>query len=64
MALGGGHSGTMAAFQTPDLMWESWDLLTNARQFTVQNLLQVYLLISAAHKTTRLDMTYTVLKAR
>ena len=32
-------------------------------QFTVQNLDQLYLLVSSAHKTTHRDMTYTMLKA-
>ena len=46
-----------------DLMWESWLLLTDGRQFTVQNLDQMYVLVSSAHKTTCHDMTCTVLKA-
>ena len=33
------------------------------RQFTVQNLDQLYVLVSFAYKTTRRDMTCTVLKA-
>ena len=36
--------------------------LTDGRQCTVQNLDQLYVLISSAHKTTHHDMTYTVLK--
>ena len=32
-------------------------------QFTVQNLDQLYVLVSSALKTTRCDMTCTVLKA-
>ena len=43
----GGHSGVLGthspatlrlAVQSPDLMWESWQLLTDFWQFTVQNL--------------------------
>ena len=34
--------------------------LTNGRQFTVQNLDQLYVLVSSAHKTARRDMTCTV----
>ena len=37
--------------------------LTVGRQFIVQNLDQLYALVSSAHKTTCCDMTYTVLKA-
>ena len=33
------------------------------RQFTVQNLDQLYVLVSSVHKTTLPDMTCTVLKA-
>ena len=33
------------------------------RQFIVQNLDQLYVLVSSAHKTTCSDMTCTVLKA-
>ena len=36
--------------------------LTNGRQFTVQNLDQLYVLVSSVHKTSRPDMTCTVLK--
>ena len=50
------------AVQTPDPMQESWQLLTNRRQFTVQNFDQLYVLVSSGHKTTRHDMTCTVLK--
>ena len=42
-----------SAVQDPDPMWESWKLLTNGHQFTVQNFGQLYLLVSSAHKTTR-----------
>ena len=49
--------------QTPDCMWESWKLLTNGQQFTIQNLDQLYVLASSALPTTRRDMTCTVLKA-
>ena len=35
----------------PDLMWEkSWYLLTDGRQFIVQNLNQLYVLVSSAYK--------------
>ena len=37
-------------------------LLTNAWPFTVQNLEQLYILVSLAHKTTRRDMTCKLLK--
>ena len=47
----------------PDLMWESWSLLTDDWQFTVQNLDQLYVLVSSAHKTTHHDMSCIVLKA-
>ena len=60
-----GHGGAMvtdfachllrSAVQTPDLMWESCWLLTDGRQFTVQNLDQLYVLVSSAHKTTCRD---------
>ena len=46
-----------------NLMWENWYLLTNDQQFTVQNLDQMYVLVFSAHKTTRRDLTCTVLKA-
>ena len=45
------------------LMWERWQLLTAGRQFTVQNLDQLYVLVSSALPTTRRDMTCTVLEA-
>ena len=35
---------------------------TDGWHFTVQNHDQLYLLVSSAHKTTRCDMTYTVVK--
>ena len=54
---------TELAVQTLDLMWESWYQHTDGGQFTVQNLDQLYVLVSSAHKTTRHDMTCTVLKA-
>ena len=44
------------------LMWERWYLLAHGQQFTVQNLNQLYVLVSSTHKTTRDDMTCTVLK--
>ena len=37
-------------------------VVTDGWQFTVQNLDQLYVLVSSAHKTTRRDMTYAVLK--
>ena len=43
-------------------MWERWQFLTDDRQFTVQNIDKLYVLVSSTHKTTRRDMTYTVLK--
>ena len=33
----------------PDLKWESWELLAIGQQFTVQNLDQLYVLVSSAH---------------
>ena len=45
------------------LKWESWYLLAVGRQFTVQNIVQLYVLVSSALPTTRCDMTCTVLKA-
>ena len=48
--------------QTPNLIWESWKLLTDGQQVTVQNLDQLYVLVSSAHKTNRHDMTCTALK--
>ena len=41
---------------------ESWYLLTDGQPFTVQNLDQLYVLVSSAHKTTHRDMSYTELK--
>ena len=35
---------------------------TDGRQFSVQNLDQLYVLVSSAHKTTRRDLTCTVFK--
>ena len=46
--------------QTPCPKWVCWLLLTDARQFTVQKLDQLYVLVSSAHKTTCRDMTCTV----
>ena len=37
-------------------------ILTNGRQFTVQNLDQLYVLVSSVYKTIRRNMTYTLLK--
>ena len=34
-------------------------VLTDGREFTVQNLVQLCVLVSSAHKTTRRDMKYT-----
>ena len=45
-----------------DLMWEGWLLFADGWRFTVQNLDQLYVLVSSAHKTTRHHMTCTVLK--
>ena len=45
---------------TADQVWESWWLLTNGQQFTVQNHDHLYVLVSSTHKTIRRDMTYTV----
>ena len=53
----------MLEVQTPDLMLESWLLLTDGWQFTVKNLSQLYQLVRSPHKTTHHGMTYTVLKA-
>ena len=38
-------------------------MLADGREFTEQNLDQLYVLVSAAHKTTHRDMSCTVLKA-
>ena len=46
----------------PDLKWEGWLLRAVVRQFTVQNLDQLCVLVSSAHKATSCDITYTVLK--
>ena len=51
-----------SAVQTPDPIWESLELLTDGRQFTVENLEQLYKLVSSAYRTTNQDMIYTVLK--
>ena len=40
-------------------MWESWQLLNDGQQFTVQNVDQLYVLVSSAHKTTWRDITCT-----
>ena len=37
---------------------------TDGQKFTVENLDQLHVLVSSAHKTTRCDMTYTVLKVK
>ena len=39
-------------------------LLAIGQQFTLQNLDQLYVLVSSGHKTTCRDMTCTVLKAK
>ena len=44
-------------------IWESWCLLTNGRQFTVQNHDQLYVMVYSAHKTIHHDTTCTALKA-
>ena len=67
---GGGqwHSGNIclpplsSEFESqPGVKWESWQLLADGQQFTVQNLDQLYVLVSSAHKTTHHDMTCTVM---
>ena len=45
-----------SAVQTLDPMWESWQLLSDGLQFTVQNLDRLYVLVSSAHKTTHRGM--------
>ena len=45
----------------PDLMWESWYLLAIGRQFRVQNLDQLYVLVSSALPMTHHNITITVL---
>ena len=51
--------------RSPNLgpMLEGWQLLTDGREFTVQNLDQLYVLVSSTHKKNRCDMTYPALKA-
>ena len=44
----------------PDLKWEVWELLAVGRQFIVQNLDQLYILVSSGQKTNRCDMTCTM----
>ena len=41
----------------PELKWESCKLLSVGHQYILQNLDQLYILVSSAHKTTRHDMT-------
>ena len=50
-------------FKPHTLCGESLSLLIDGRQLTVQNLDQLYVVVSSAHKTTHCDMTCTVLKA-
>ena len=38
-------------------------VVTDGQQFTVQSHVQLYALVSSAHKTSHCDMTYSVLKA-
>ena len=45
---------------TPDPMLEDWKLLTEGQQFAVQNLDQLYVLVSSSHKTTHRDMICTL----
>ena len=45
----------------PDLMWESGKLLANGLQFTVQNLDQLYVLVSSAFPTNYHNITDKVL---
>ena len=40
----------------PDLEWGSWYLLAVCLQFTVQNLDQLYVLVSSAHPSTHCDI--------
>ena len=49
--------------QISDLMWESWQLLTDGQRFTVQNTDRLYVVVSCVYKTTCHEITYTVLKA-
>ena len=68
-----GHGGRVVTRLSPiseagvrsphGLKWESWQLLSVGRQFTVQNPNELYVLVSSALPTTRCDMTFTVLKA-
>ena len=50
--------------QSQDPMWDSWYFFTDGWQFTSQNLDQLYVLVSSAHKTTHRDMSFPVLKAQ
>ena len=48
---------------SPTLLFKYYLTITNiavGRQFTVQNLDHLYVLVSFAHKTTHCDMTYTM----
>ena len=45
----------------PDFTWESWKMLAVGRQFTVQNLDQLYVLVSSALPTTRHNINDEVL---
>ena len=68
-----GHGGRVVTLSPPTsevrfgsrpyLKYESWYLLAVGWQFTVQNLDQLYVLVSSALPTTRHEMTCTVLKA-
>ena len=58
----GGNTLASHLFKPRTLWVESWWLLTNGRQFTVQDLDQLYVLVYPAHKTTCRDIIYTVLK--
>ena len=71
IVLSNGHGGavvthlpstTEVSWSNPE-RWESWLLLTtDGRQFTLQNLGLLYVLVSSADKNPHRDMTYTVLK--
>ena len=50
-------------FTAPPQVGKAGSLLAVGRQFTVQNLDQLYVLVSSALPTVRRDTTCTVLKA-
>ena len=51
------HTSEIGFDSWPGLKWESWQLLAIGRQFTVQNLDQLYVLVLSALPTTLHDMT-------